>query len=58
MAGVALWSFGTLIAPPAAQMGIYALCATRALVSGWLPLVLRQNSFSLLSACQHRQCCC
>lgn len=32
MAGVALWSFGTLIAPPAAHMGIWALCATRVLV--------------------------
>ncbi|KAF5840713.1 major facilitator superfamily domain-containing protein [Dunaliella salina] len=31
-AGVALWSFGTLIAPPAAQMGILWLCASRALV--------------------------
>lgn len=32
MAGVALWSFGTLIAPPAAHMGLWALCATRVLV--------------------------
>jgi hypothetical protein len=32
MAGVALWSFGTLIAPPAAHLGIWALCATRVLV--------------------------
>ena len=32
MAGVALWSFGTLIAPPAAKLGILALCATRVLV--------------------------
>lgn len=31
-AGVALWSFGTFIAPPAAQMGILWLCASRALV--------------------------
>ncbi len=31
-AGVALWSFGTLIAPPAAQAGIFWLCATRVLV--------------------------
>jgi MFS family permease len=31
-AGVALWSFGTLIAPPAAHMGLWALCATRVLV--------------------------
>lgn len=31
-AGVALWSFGTLIAPPAAQMSLGALCATRVLV--------------------------
>ncbi|KXZ52410.1 hypothetical protein GPECTOR_9g454 [Gonium pectorale] len=31
-AGVALWSFGTLIAPPAAQMSLVALCATRVLV--------------------------
>lgn len=32
MAGVALWSLGTLIAPPAAQMSLWALCATRVLV--------------------------
>ena len=32
MAGVALWSFGTLIAPPAAHLGLWALCATRVLV--------------------------
>lgn len=31
-AGVALWSLGTLIAPPAAQMGLLALCATRLFV--------------------------
>lgn len=31
-AGVALWSFGTLIAPPAAQFSLVALCATRVLV--------------------------
>lgn len=31
-AGVALWSFGTLIAPPAAQTSLLALCATRVLV--------------------------
>ncbi|KAG2488999.1 hypothetical protein HYH03_012438 [Edaphochlamys debaryana] len=31
-AGVALWSFGTLIGPPAAQYSIVALCATRVLV--------------------------
>lgn len=31
-AGVALWSFGTLIAPPAAQAGILSLCASRVLV--------------------------
>ena len=32
MAGVALWSLGTLVAPPAAHMGLWALCATRVLV--------------------------
>jgi MFS transporter, ACS family, solute carrier family 17 (sodium-dependent inorganic phosphate cotransporter), other len=32
MAGVALWSLGTLIAPPAAHMGLVALCATRVFV--------------------------
>jgi hypothetical protein len=42
MAGVLLWSFGTLIAPPAAHMGIWALCATRVLVS---------NSGSSSSSC-------
>ncbi len=31
-AGVALWSLGTLIAPPAAKMGLVALCATRLFV--------------------------
>jgi len=31
-AGVALWSFGTLIAPPSAHMSLWALCATRVLV--------------------------
>lgn len=31
-AGVAMWSFGTLIAPPAAQFSLAALCATRVLV--------------------------
>jgi hypothetical protein len=39
MAGVALWSFGTLIAPPAAQLGLWALCATRMLVSMALAVV-------------------
>lgn len=32
MAGVALWSLGTLIAPPAAHMSLFALCATRVFV--------------------------
>eukprot|EP00798_Chlamydomonas_sp_ICE-L_P027115 gene27115-2342_t len=32
VAGVALWSFGTLIAPPAAKYSLWALCATRVLV--------------------------
>ncbi|MEW5300400.1 MAG: hypothetical protein WDW36_003333 [Sanguina aurantia] len=32
MAGVALWSFGTLIAPPLAQTSLLALCASRVLV--------------------------
>lgn len=32
LAGVAIWSLGTLMAPPAAKMGILALCATRVLV--------------------------
>jgi ACS family sodium-dependent inorganic phosphate cotransporter len=31
-AGVALWSLGTLIAPPAAKLGLLALCATRLFV--------------------------
>jgi ACS family sodium-dependent inorganic phosphate cotransporter len=31
-AGVALWSFGTLIAPPAAHHSLMALCASRVLV--------------------------
>eukprot|EP00887_Chlorella_sp_A99_P002760 scaffold6.g2760.t1 len=32
LAGVFLWSLGTLAAPPAAHMGIVALCATRLFV--------------------------
>jgi ACS family sodium-dependent inorganic phosphate cotransporter len=32
MAGVALWSLGTLIAPPAAHFSLVALCATRVFV--------------------------
>ncbi|GMH44928.1 hypothetical protein BSKO_12885 [Bryopsis sp. KO-2023] len=32
LSGVALWSFGTLIAPLAAHMGFWLLCASRALV--------------------------
>jgi MFS transporter, ACS family, solute carrier family 17 (sodium-dependent inorganic phosphate cotransporter), other len=31
-AGVALWSFGTLVAPPAAHHSLMALCASRVLV--------------------------
>ena len=31
-AGVALWSLGTLVAPPAAHMSLLALCATRLFV--------------------------
>jgi ACS family sodium-dependent inorganic phosphate cotransporter len=29
---VALWSLGTLAAPPAAQLGLLALCGTRFIV--------------------------
>ena len=32
LAGVALWSLGTLVAPPAAKMGLVALCVTRLIV--------------------------
>ena len=32
LVGVALWSFGTLLAPPAAHISLLALCATRAFV--------------------------
>lgn len=32
MAGVALWSVGTLVAPPAAGISLLALCASRVLV--------------------------
>ncbi|KAK9841600.1 hypothetical protein WJX74_008540 [Apatococcus lobatus] len=32
MAGVAFWSFGTLVAPPAAHMSLAALCVSRVLV--------------------------
>lgn len=31
-AGVALWSLGTLLAPPAAQTSLFALCASRVIV--------------------------
>ena len=32
LVGVAVWSLGTLIAPPAAQLSLFALCATRVFV--------------------------
>lgn len=32
LAGVVLWSLGTLVAPPAANLGILALCMTRLFV--------------------------
>lgn len=32
MAGVAFWSFGTLVAPPAAHFSLAALCISRVLV--------------------------
>ena len=32
MAGVALWSLGTLVAPPCAHAGLLALCASRVIV--------------------------
>ena len=32
LVGVALWSLGTLVAPPAAKMGLIALCTTRLFV--------------------------
>ena len=37
LAGVALWSLGTLLAPPAAHMGLLALCASRVFVRAPLP---------------------
>ena len=33
LAGVALWSLGTLLAPPAAKISLLALCASRVFVS-------------------------
>jgi ACS family sodium-dependent inorganic phosphate cotransporter len=33
LAGVALWSLGTLVAPPAAKLSLLALCASRVFVS-------------------------
>ena len=33
MAGVVLWSLGTLVAPPAAKISLLALCASRVFVS-------------------------
>ena len=35
LAGVALWSLGTLLAPPAAKISLLALCASRVFVSVW-----------------------
>ena len=32
LVGVALWSLGTLMAPPAAKISLLALCATRVFV--------------------------
>lgn len=32
LAGVALWSLGTLVAPPAAHFSLLALCASRVFV--------------------------
>lgn len=32
LAGVALWSLGTLMAPPCAHAGLLALCASRVIV--------------------------
>lgn len=46
-AGVALWSFGTLIAPPAAQTSLLALCASRVLVSGWLCSNLQRDGWHM-----------
>ena len=33
LAGVVLWSLGTLVAPPAAKISLLALCASRVFVS-------------------------
>ena len=38
LVGVALWSLGTLVAPPAAKISLLALCASRVFVSVWCPL--------------------
>ena len=38
LAGVILWSLGTLVAPPAAKMGLLALCASRVFVRAPWPL--------------------
>lgn len=54
MAGVALWSFGTLIAPPAAHLGIWALCATRVLVSP--PAAVCHPCHPLRFCMQSQQC--
>ena len=37
LAGVALWSVGTLVAPPAAHAGLLALCASRVIVRATPP---------------------
>ncbi len=44
LAGVALWSLGTLIAPPAAKAGLLPLCATRVLVR-----MLEQDGWGMLA---------
>jgi len=51
LAGVALWSLGTLVAPPAAHAGLLALCASRVIVRG--PVEHRCVAASSLRACVH-----
>ena len=58
LAGVALWSVGTLVAPPAAHAGLLALCASRVIVRA-TPLTLLHDhlqSAALRAVCANGYC--
>lgn len=51
MAGVAFWSFGTLVAPPAAHFSLAALCISRVLVSSAIILLTPMHQAEALHPC-------